>query len=133
LTNLTFLHLAINQIVDISPLSNLTNLTDLYLGNNQIIDISALSGLTNLKRLELYINEIVDISALEGLINLEKIELGNNQVSDISPLVNNPGIGSGDYVDLRNNYLALTPGSPDMLDIEALQSRGCDVDYEPQY
>jgi hypothetical protein len=66
------------------------------------------------------------------LINLTGLWLDSNQVSDISPLVNNPGIDSDDIVDLRNNYLDLTPGSLDMLDIEALQGRGVDVDFDPQ-
>jgi Leucine-rich repeat (LRR) protein len=67
------------------------------------------------------------------LTNLTNLFLYNNQIVDISALVNNTGLGSGDYVNICNNYLNLTPGSPNMLDIETLQSRGCDVDYEPQY
>ena len=131
-TDLTFLNLHNNQIVDISALSGLTNLTDLVLGNNQIADISALSGLTNLMGLFLHNNQIVDISALSGLINLKWLDLEDNQIVNINALVNNAGLGAEDWVDLCYNYLDLTPGSPDMLDIEALQGREIRVDFDPQ-
>ena len=133
LTNLRELGLLSNEIVDISALSNLTNITWLALDWNKISNISALAGLTNLTELGLVSNEIVDISALSELTNLDRLYLHYNQIHDIQALVNNSGLGLGDPVYIRNNYLDLTPGSPNMLDIETLQSRGCDVDYEPQY
>jgi len=42
------------------------------------------------------------------------------------------GVGSGDQIDLRYNYLDLTPGSRNMLDIKALQDRGVTVEFNPQ-
>jgi Leucine-rich repeat (LRR) protein len=133
LTNLTELWLDSNQIVDISALSNLTNITWLALDWNKISNISALSGLTNLRELGLVSNEIVDISALSELTNLDRLYLQYNQIHDIQALVNNSGLVLGDLVYIRKNYLDLTPGSPNMLNIQILQRRGCDVDYEPQY
>ena len=132
LTNLTVLRLTWNEIVDISALSGLTNLTMLWLYGNEIIDISALSGLINLTKLDLYDNEIVDITALSGLINLTWLDLQNNQIRDIKPLVSNAGIDSDDTVYLQNNLLAIAPGSPSRLDIEALQDRGANVEFDPQ-
>ena len=132
LINLTVLRLTWNEIVDISALSGLTNLTTLWLYGNEIIDISTLSGLINLTKLDLYDNEIVDITALSGLTNLTWLDLQNNQIRDIAPLVNNAGIDSDDIVHLRNNLLAITPGSPSRLDIEALQDRGVNVEFDPQ-
>ncbi len=132
LSNLTRLYLWENKIVDITALSGLTNLMELYLYINEIVDISALSSLTNLTGLGLTWNHIVDISALSGLTNLTRLYLDNNQIADIAPLVNNTGIDSGDIVNLRWNQLLLQSGSPNMLDIEALQGRGVDVDYAPQ-
>jgi hypothetical protein len=41
-------------------------------------------------------------------------------------------LGSGDFVDIRYNSIDLTPGSPTMLDIEALERRGARVDFDPQ-
>ena len=130
--DLAKLYLWDNKIVDISPLSNLTNLTGLYLYINEIVDISPLSSLTNLTGLGLTWNQIIDINALSGLTNLTRLYLDNNQISNIAPLVNNEGIDSGDIVDLRENQLLLQSGSPDMLDIEALQGREVAVEFDPQ-
>jgi len=132
LTSLTYLDLYKNQIVNINSLSGLTNLTRLDLNNNQIVNISSLSGLTNLERLNLHTNQIVNISSLSGLTNLTRLYLYINRIADITPLVSNIGIGSGDVVEIRWNQLLLAPGSPDMLDIEALQGRGVGVTYDPQ-
>ena len=132
LTDLTWLALEDNQIADITTLSCLTKLTMLGLCDNQIVDITALKDLTNLTWLCLHGNQIADITTLENLTNLTTLCLHGNQIADISPLVNNSGLGSGDTLDLCNNYLDLTPGSPDMMDIQALQGRGVNVDYDPQ-
>jgi len=66
------------------------------------------------------------------LTNLTELYLQENQISDIRALVDNPGLDAGDRVDLRHNALDLTPGSPDMVDIEALQARRVRVSFEPQ-
>ena len=131
-TDLTWLYLYDNQISDIAPLAKLTNLAWLSLDDNQISDTAPLAKLTNLWYLNLSHNQIVDISALSGLTNLTRLDLQNNQIRDIASLVNNAGIGSGAYVGLRHNLLTLAPGSPNMLDIEALQGRGVRVDFDSQ-
>ena len=82
----TRLHLAANEITDVSPLEGLTNLEWLNLGYNQITDISSLKGLTNLEELGLWDNEITDVSPLAGLTNLEELALHGNQITDVSPL-----------------------------------------------
>jgi len=132
LTDLWLLGLDDNEIVDISVLSGLTNLEMIVLGDNEITDISALSGLTRLVYLYLSHNKIADTSALSGLTNLKTLSLDINQISDIQAIIDNSGVGSLDWVDLRYNNLDLTRGSPDMKDIEALQGRGADVDFDPQ-
>jgi len=134
LSGLSFywLSLGSNEIVDISSLSGLAKLRDLGLDNNQISDISALSSSTKLIELNLDHNKIVDISALLSLTNLIFLDLSYNQIVDIQVLVDNPRLVDGDWVDLRYNYLNITPGSPDMMDIEALQDRGVDVTFDPQ-
>jgi len=58
--------------------------------------------------------------------------MDNNQIVSIQALVDNAGLSEEDWVRLRYNYLDLTPGSPDMLDIEALQGREVRVDFAPQ-
>jgi internalin A len=127
LTNLTELNLGKNGIVDIATLAGLTKLEWLFLDNNQIVDISALSRLTKLERLRLDNNQIVDISGLSGLTNITELDLQNNQIRDIASLVNNAGIDSGDDVVLLYNLLTLTPGSPNMMDIDTLRRRGVNI------
>ncbi|BAF60986.1 hypothetical membrane protein [Pelotomaculum thermopropionicum SI] len=129
LTTLQKLELSGNQISDISPLSNLSNLLFLNLGSNQISAISALAGLTGLQDLRLNENQISNIAALADLKNLQYLDLQKNQVSDLAPLVANSGLGEGDIVDLTGNPLDTTPGSQNMLDIQALQARGVNVAY----
>jgi len=94
------------QINDINPIKNLINLKKIYFDNNQINDISPLIKLTQLERLYLADNQIVDISALENLVNLTNLRLWNNHFTDILPLVNNSGLGEGDYVGLSDNPLS---------------------------
>jgi len=132
LTDLWLLGLGDNQIVGIGAVSGLADLEMLTLGDNQIVDISALSGLINLKHLYLSNNAVVDISALSGLTNLKTLSLDLNQIVDIQALVDNSGITSMDWVDVRYNNLDLTRGSPDMRNIEALEDRGVDVDFYPE-
>jgi len=123
----------IYQINKVSPPSEFGPLHPLWLyGGNEIVDISPLTGLTNLEELSLNGNKIVDISPLSGLANLTALCLADNQIVDIVPLVNNAGIDSGDFVDVRENYLDLTPGSDDRQNIQTLINRGVDVEYEPQ-
>lgn len=88
--------------------------------------------MTNLTRLYLEANEITDIGSVADLVNLKKLVLAGNEIASILALVDNPGLGVGDSVSVYSNYLDLTPGSADMLNIQILQSRGVDVDFEPQ-
>ena len=126
LTSLETLHLSNNSISDVSDLSGLTSLKTLSLYNNSISDVSGLSGLTSLKRLSLYNNSISDVSDLSGLTSLKTLYLGSNKISDLLPLIANMGLGSGDYVDVRDN--PLSPVSINTV-IPALQRRGVDVRF----
>ena len=102
LTNLRDLNLHTNAITDVSALRRLTSLTELRINGNQIKDISALSGLTSLTRLELTGNQITDLGALKGLTSLTGLDLRfNAELSDIQPLLDNPGLGAGDRVEVR--------------------------------
>ena len=38
-------------------------------------------------------------------MNIEKIRLEENALTDLTPLVQNPGIGAGDTVDISDNPL----------------------------
>ncbi len=88
-TNLTKLHLGLNEISDLAPLKDLTSLIELDLHRNQrISDVSPLKNLTNLKHLSLRGNIISDISSLKDLATLTFLHIGYNNISDLSPFKN---------------------------------------------
>ena len=118
---LIFLDLSGRNIEDLTGLEYLINVTWLTLQDNQVSDISVLANLTSLEELELGSNQMRDISPLSGLTSLTWLDLSHNQISDISPLVDNPGLGEGDDVDLQGN-----PLSSDSINIHIpqLQARG---------
>ena len=124
LTNLTELDLDGNSISDISAVAGLTNLTELDLEDNFISDISAVMGLTNLTKLYLDNNFISDISAVAGLPNLRFLDLGYNLIFDLSPLVENTGLGDGDWVNVGGNHPKFPDNHPD---IAVLRERGVRV------
>ena len=126
LTSLRFLHLSNNDISDVSTLSNLTSLERLHLSGNDISDVSTLSNLVSLRLLNLGSNDISDISTLSSWTSLDYLFLYNNNITDLSPLVANSGLGSGDWVNVRNNPLSATSINTH---IPALQFRGVDVRF----
>ncbi|MDR2558457.1 MAG: leucine-rich repeat domain-containing protein [Oscillospiraceae bacterium] len=108
MVNLTELNLwGDNQIIDISPLSNLTNLTVLLLGGNPVSDITPLENLTELVELRMSDCNVSDLSALSNLTKLRHLTLRNNRISDITPLENLP-----DLIVLRLNGNSITDWSP---------------------
>jgi hypothetical protein len=126
LTGLPKLYLGWNTIKDFSPIAKLTNLTFLDLNTTKLTDISFVSGLTKLENLRLADNQIVTITAVSGLTSLKELILQNNQVADIAALVNNPGLGTGDYIDLANNRIS-TSDPTDWANVKALKDRGVNV------
>ncbi len=124
LSNLSTLYLMDNSISDIGPLGGLTNLSELMLRSNLISDISALSGLTNLRVLYLDNNSISVISALRGLTSLRELPLNDNPaLTDIQPLLDNPGLGAGDAVNLKRT-------SASCADVTALGAKGVTVESD---
>ncbi|MFC2095541.1 leucine-rich repeat domain-containing protein [Candidatus Bipolaricaulota bacterium] len=109
--------------------TDLIGLVHLAARGRSITNLEGIQHCINLTELELGWNYIGDISPLSGLTNLTKIHLRSNYIVDIQALVDNAGLSAGDYVDIQNNFLDFTPGSPDMLNIENLQHRGIGVDY----
>jgi len=107
----------------------LTSLTSLNLSNDEISDLTPLSGLTNLTSLDLRSNNIIDITPLKSLTNLTGLTLASNYIVDISALVENPGIGVSDIVNIRYNQL-----NCDDVDtqshISALEDRGVILSHD---
>ncbi len=85
-----------------------------------------LDGLTTLYAWD---SNITDLNGLQHCTSLTRLSLKNNNISDISPLVDNPGLGRGGEVDLRDN-----PLSSDSINLylPQLQNRGVTV-YYAQY
>ena len=115
------------NISDLTGLEAATNLTSLWLWNNNISDISVVAELTNLTELWLEDNSISDISPLVGLTDLTELRLHRNSISDLSPLVANTGLGAGDWVNVRKNFLNAESINTH---IPALQSRGVTVEFD---
>ena len=126
LNRLEGLFLESNSVSDITPLARLNRLEGLFLSSNSISDITSLSGLNSLKLLDLESNSISNITPLSGLNSLERLSLYSNRISDLAPLVANTGLGSGDWVYVRNNPLSDTSRNTH---IPALQSRGVNVSF----
>lgn len=109
LTKLVDLNIHTQDISDLTPLRGLTELEELRLAGNSFTDLSPLRGLTSLQYLELTGNDITDITPLIGLTSLMQLDLRfNPDLTDIEALFENPGIGTGDIVELRHTNVSCT-------------------------
>ena len=126
LPNLTALSAAKIRITDLRPLAGLVNLQQLELWGNDIDDIRPLAGLVNLRELFLNNNRITDLQPLSGLVELATLSLASNRIVDIKPLVDNPGLGQGDVVDVRVNRLSEAIRNKY---IPVLEARGVEVKW----
>ncbi|HAJ75562.1 MAG TPA: hypothetical protein DCM64_03815 [Gammaproteobacteria bacterium] len=124
LTKLEDLNLHTQEISDLSPLRNMTSLIELRLATNLFTNLGPIRGLTALQNLELTGNSITDISPLAGLPNLARVDLRYNpDLADVRALLENPGIGSGDIVELRHTLVSCE-------DQESLAEKGVEVRTE---
>jgi Leucine-rich repeat (LRR) protein len=140
LTSLARLHVGENPIVDLEPLSNLsglgilgvralpmadlspisqlTGLSHLFLSGNELTDITLLAGLTQLEQVRLDTNLLSDITVLGDLAELSFVDLDQNaDLSNLEPLLDNPGIGEGDRVDVMSTDASCE-------DVAALEAKG---------
>ena len=106
LTKLEDLNIHTQEVSDLTPLSGFASIIELRLAGNLFTDLSPLRGLTTLRNLELTGNSITDIDPLSGLVNLTRLDLRYNPgLRDIQALLENPGIGEGDIVELRHTQV----------------------------
>lgn len=105
LKNLTFLHLAGNEITDISPIVNLKKLKYLNLDNNKITDISKAQYFTSLETVYFSYNSIANISPLSKLISLKELYLWYNEIYDVSPLLNLKNLNS---LNIESNLINMS-------------------------
>ncbi|MDR9392446.1 MAG: Ig-like domain-containing protein [Trueperaceae bacterium] len=151
--DLEMLQLAYTDVADVTPLSSLRNLEylglnntprlrnvrplarldrveRLYLGGSAVTDLSGLEGMTSVQRLHLdLIPELRDVTPLAAMPSLTNVGLSGTGVVNLAPLVEGPGLGEGDYVNLSNTPLDTSEGSPAALAIERLERRGVHVSY----
>jgi hypothetical protein len=106
LTGLDTLIIDNDSLADLSIVNSLPYLNYLSAAWNQITDITPVSGLDSLEYLNISYNDIVDISPLQPVRTIDTIYMAGNQVSDLLPLVNNIGLGAGDFVDVTGNPLS---------------------------
>ena len=76
-----------------------------------------------LESLDAAARNIVNLKGLETLEGLSVLDLSGNSIRNIRPIVWNPGLGTGDFVDLRSN--PLQENSCD--ELEKLADRGVEV------
>lgn len=107
LDSLIGLNLSENSLTNLSGMEIMPNLVALNASYNQINNISALSidgaPLDTLESLILSYNNISDISSLLNYIALNYVALDNNNIENFGYLVDNEGIGDGDYIDVSYN------------------------------
>jgi hypothetical protein len=85
----------------VTPLAGLGGLNTLWLSENPLSGIAALGGLFNLTTLHVSATGISDLGPLGGLTVLLFVDASDNPlIQNIQPLLDNPGVGSGDTVDL---------------------------------
>ena len=122
MTELRDLNLHTQEISDLRPLSGLSSLIELRLAGNSFTDLSPLKKLRTLENLELTGNSLTDLTALSGLTNLQRLDLRYNpDLSDIQPLLDNPGIGKGDIIELR--FTSVTCSNQESLAVKGVEVR----------
>ena len=85
---LNILYIGFNKIRDITPLKTLKHLGTLHLGNNPISDITVLTSLPSLEVLSISSNPILNITQVWELTHLRGLSLSYSDISDISPIEN---------------------------------------------
>jgi len=116
LTNLTWLNLSFNNLINLEPLANLTNLTTLILHGNNITNLEPLAKLTNLTTLSFSNislgnnNNLTNLEPLANLTNLTSLTLGWNNITNLEPLAKLTNLTS---LGLQNNNITnRTPYKP---------------------
>lgn len=128
ISHLRILHLNNNQISDVRPLAQARFVVELYLNDNLISDISPFYSI-QLKTLSLNNNKISDISLFNTDFNLvTHLHLRGNKITNIQPLAN---LCRPMYVDIRDNQVAISSGSPSYKVIETLKKMGAEVKHDP--
>ncbi len=119
-TALTVLFCGINQLTSLDA-SNNPALTILACNANSLtsLDISNNPALENLVCSENQLTSL-DVSKNPALV---RILCQANQLTSLSSFVANEGLGQGDYVDVRNNFIGCVDPNAAMSDFQILTER----------
>ncbi len=110
---------------DLTPLAGLTSLERLtFKGSSSISDLTPLSNLVNLELISIESGKVTNASAIAALPSLTTLFLQGSPLTNIQALVNGGAIGDNDIVELTADALDLTPNSPDLIALHALQDLG---------
>ena len=113
---------------EITP-ADLATLTSLSAWGKGITNLTGLEWATAMTNLSLGQNLVTNVSPLAGLTNLLELGLGGNWIADLAPI---GSLAALNYVDVRWNFLAVSPGTPARAVIDAWLARGVNVDFTPQ-
>ena len=115
LSNLKELHLAGNNITDLSTIAGLTKLEVLDVSENSgLADLATLgSAATSLKELNVSNTSVVNLGALDSAVagNLTKLSANGNSIKDISSVA---AMTKLTYLDLGNNNISVIPDLSDL-------------------
>ncbi len=107
LDSLIGLGLSENSLQNLNGIQLMPNLISLDASMNLINNINEMilegAPKQTLESLNLGYNQIVDISPLINYTALDLVYLNDNLIENFGYLVDNEGIGDGDYVDISNN------------------------------
>lgn len=105
--NLTELSVSGNSLTSLSGIEYMPNLVSLTASNNQLDNIWSMdlegAPKNTLEVLDLSNNAIVDINPLLNYVALRELNLSYNQIQNFNYLLDNPGIGDGDTIDISYN------------------------------
>jgi hypothetical protein len=106
LANLEHLLLSGNRLHRIKPVSDCKRLTILRAENMQLADWDTLALLIAIEELSISGNQVPNLNFTRGMRQLRYLSCVGNLVTDLRPLVDNPGIDTGDEIWLMNNPLS---------------------------
>jgi hypothetical protein len=110
---------------DLAPLAGLTRLTGLTITETHVEDLSPLAALTALRLLVMHETFVdIELDPLAGLTAIDTLALSFNPgVRNIQPLLDNPGLGSGDLANFVSTSVSCA-------DIGTLEARGVTVMHD---
>ena len=118
LKNLRILHIALQDIADVSPLAGLGSLEIIDLNHNPIQSVSSLAGLFSLRELGVFDSQVSDFSILAACPLLESIDAGKTRVTAPQAFAGIAGLRS---LKVRQTSLTTLDGISDFPFLQRLE------------